>query len=87
MTDRKTQADLQSAAVNLSPDEIVKRAEACRVLPVEQVDRDEFAVALFLQGYGPRRAHEIAYVELLDNDGALQMLVRHRVRFAEQVSS
>lgn len=46
---------------------------------VEQCDRHAMALALFFQGYDAGRACQIAFVELEDNDGALQMLARHRI--------
>lgn len=41
-------------------------------------DRTEMARALVLQGYSPERAFDLA-VNLPPNDGALQMLARHRI--------
>ncbi|WP_062732622.1 hypothetical protein [Sphingobium abikonense] len=58
--------------------ELLEFASAARPVPVLQADRDEFCRALMLQGYSPRRALDLAQ-SLDDNDGALQMLARHRV--------
>lgn len=49
---------------------------------VTQSDRDAMAVALVFQGYTCGRAAHMAFVELEDNDGALQMLARHRIAAA-----
>jgi hypothetical protein len=53
-------------------------------------DRAELAVAITIRGYALDRAHHMLfdpndreYVE--DNDGALQMLARHRVAQAGKV--
>lgn len=48
------------------------------MVEVESIDRVEFEWALTLQGYAPDRAWQLAY-ELPANDGALQMLARHRL--------
>jgi hypothetical protein len=48
------------------------------MVPIERCDREEFARALVLQGYSPTRAEKMMH-ELPDNDGALQMLARHRI--------
>ena len=53
-------------------------ADHPRMVRVESVDRIEFEWALVLQGYPPHRAGQLAY-ELPNNDGALQMLARHRL--------
>ncbi|MCG7349233.1 hypothetical protein [Sphingomonas sp. ACRSK] len=45
---------------------------------VTYADRVEFGRALILQGYSSARAAEMAN-DLEDNDGALQMLARHRL--------
>lgn len=54
-------------------------AASTRMVPVTEADRDEFARALVLQGYDAPRAHRMAYDELEDNDGALQMCARVRL--------
>lgn len=64
-----------------SLNELVSAVRQASMVKIEEADRDEFAVALVLQGYDTSRAHRMAYEELEDNDGALQMLARHRLRF------
>lgn len=49
------------------------------IVAVSLEDRRQMAIGLFLQGYPAGRALHLAFVELEDNDGALQMLARHRV--------
>lgn len=51
---------------------------ATKFVEVLARDRTEMARALVLQGYTPERAFDLA-VDLPDNDGALQMLARHRI--------
>lgn len=53
------------------------------LVPVIMEDRIEFHIALVLQGYSPARAAELAET-LPENDGALQMLARHRLRYSQQ---
>lgn len=58
------------------------RAATTVMVRIEPCDRREFARALVLQGYDAPRAHRMAYDtsgEIKDNDGALQMLGRHRL--------
>lgn len=61
----------------LSDREMMTRRDG--MVPITEADRDEFAVALLLQGYSLARAHRMAFDEIDDNDGALQMLARHRI--------
>ena len=61
------------------------RDRYAKPIPIEQVDRDEFAVALVIQGFAPGRAHRMAFEEIEDNDGALQMLARHRIATVARV--
>jgi len=63
--------------------EAANRVIATGMVPVTQDDRDQMAIALFIQGYPSGRAAHMAYVELGDNDGALQMLARHRLAVEE----
>ncbi|KQX19373.1 MULTISPECIES: hypothetical protein [unclassified Sphingomonas] len=60
-----------------SSSDLYLRARATEMVEIEQIDREEFGRALILQGYSAIRAAEMAR-ELPDNDGALQMLARHR---------
>lgn len=55
-------------------------AQITSMVRVNVDDRAEFGRALILQGYAPDRAARMA-VEIDDNDGALQMLARHRIRY------
>lgn len=64
----------------LSPAQLVARAGALAPhVTIEQADREAMAFGLYFQGYPAGRACQIAFVELEDNDGALQMLARHRL--------
>lgn len=66
----------------LSPGQLFRQAQAivdAGYAPVEQCDRHAMALALFFQGYSAGQACHKAFVELEDNDGALQMLARHRL--------
>lgn len=56
----------------------VEQTKAEGMVPVTSQDREEFAVALVLQGYPIHRAWLMAMEEIEDNDGALQMLARRR---------
>jgi hypothetical protein len=61
---------------------LTELARAARMVPITPEDREEFGRALILQGYAPERAAHMACVGILDNDGALQMLARHRIRYS-----
>lgn len=50
----------------------------CEIL---SCDRDALAVALFFHGYSAGQACRIAFVEIEDDDGVLQMLARHRTGY------
>ncbi|MGN5376121.1 hypothetical protein [Sphingomonas hankookensis] len=54
-------------------------SEACGIAMVEVLDADraELERGLFTQGFAPDRAHALAFSQPA-NDGALQMLARHR---------
>lgn len=67
--------------------QLLARTEATRMVEIVPEDRREFARALVLQGYDAPRAHRMAYVDLMDNDGALQMLARHRRGYASHAVS
>lgn len=61
-------------------DQLAERLALARTSPMRPIlpsYRDEFAVALVLQGYDLSRAHRMAFEEIEDNDGVLQMLARH----------
>jgi|GEM_PF-3062247 hypothetical protein len=78
--------DLQSETV----DQLLERARVTKIVAIAPQDRREFARALVLQGYDAPRAHRMAYDdrgEIKDNDGALQMLARHRLAMREGSSS
>ncbi|KQM21919.1 hypothetical protein [Novosphingobium sp. Leaf2] len=70
---------------HLTAGSLIELARAARTVPVTSDDRIEFGRALILQGYAPAPAARMSAVEILDNDGALQMLARHRIRFSSQV--
>ena len=63
---------------------LAQSIETAGFVEVTQPDREQMAVALFFQGYAAGRACQIAFVELEDNDGALQMLARHRIAATQQ---
>lgn len=63
----------------LSASQIIDRCAGMKHVPVTQADREQMAIGLFLQGYSAGRAGHLAFVELDDGDGALQMLARHRI--------
>lgn len=63
----------------LSPAQIIDRCSGMKHVPVTLEDREQMAIGLFLQGYSAGRAGHLAFVELGDDDGALQMLARHRI--------
>jgi len=58
--------------------ELFKRRCALAMIDVAQVDREAMAVALIAQGYSVSRARQLV-LDLADDDGALQMLARHRI--------
>lgn len=62
-------------------------ARSVKMVPIIPEDREEFGRALILQGYAAARAAQMAAVEILDNDGALQMLARHRIRYSADKSA
>lgn len=66
----------------LSTESLDALARAASIVPVIAEDRIEFGRALILQGYDPGIAAEMAATTIKDNDGALQMLARHRLRYA-----
>lgn len=70
---------------HLTPGNLTELARSARMVPIIAEDREEFGRALILQGYSPDRAAHMAAVGILDNDGALQMLARHRLRYSSQV--
>lgn len=71
---------------HLTAGSLIELARSASMVPITAEDRIEFGRALILQGYAPERAARMAFVEILDNDGALQMLARHRVRYTSQVT-
>ncbi len=62
---------------------IVDLAHRAVMVPVILEDRIEFGRALILQGYAPARAAVMAE-RIEDDDGALQMLARHRIRYSAE---
>lgn len=62
---------------------LVALAADAKMLPIIDADRIEFGRALILQGYDTSRALRMIQDEIEDNDGALQMLARHRVAIGE----
>lgn len=66
---------------------LIELARSARMVPITAEDRIEFGRALILQGFPPERAARMAAEEILDNDGALQMLARHRIRYSEGAPS
>ncbi|PNU06444.1 hypothetical protein [Novosphingobium guangzhouense] len=72
---------------HLTPGSLIELARSAQMVPVVAEDREEFGRALILQGYAPERAAHMAAVGILDNDGALQMLARHRLRYSSQVQA
>ncbi len=67
--------------------DLIELARAARMVPITAEDREEFGRALILQGYSAARAARMAGGEILDNDGALQMLARHRIRYSMEASN
>lgn len=63
----------------LTVEEVAERAAATTMVEIIEADREEFAIALVLQGYAPARAHQMAFETIGLDDGALQMLARHRL--------
>jgi hypothetical protein len=66
----------------MTPTELIARFDAIVAAPkakVTQDDRSQMAIALLGHGYTAGDACHKAFVELDDNDGALQMLARHRI--------
>lgn len=63
----------------LTPAQLFTLCDEISHVEVTDADRKQMAVGLFLQGYTAGRACHIAFVELDDGDGALQMLARHRI--------
>lgn len=70
---------------HLTAGSLMELAQSARMVPITAEDRIEFGRALILQGYAPERAAYMARVGILDNDGALQMLARHRISYSSQV--
>lgn len=70
---------------HLTAGSLIELARSARMVPITVDDRIEFGRALILQGYSPERAARMAAREILDNDGALQMLARHRLRYSGSV--
>lgn len=67
----------------ISPFHLIELATAAKAAPMVEItveDRIEFGRALILQGYSPARAAVMAET-IEHNDGALQMLARHRVTY------
>jgi hypothetical protein len=75
--------DLSELTLDLTAGGLLEIARVTQMVPVTVEDRAEFGRALVLQGYSPKRAARMATSEILDNDGALQMLARHRIRFSQ----
>ncbi|MYL97045.1 hypothetical protein GR702_04565 [Novosphingobium sp. FGD1] len=71
----------------MTPGELLELARAARMVPITAEDREEFGRALVLQGYTPEPAARMAVGEILDNDGALQMLARHRIRYSQEAKA
>jgi hypothetical protein len=71
----------------MTPGDLLELARAAHMVPITAEDREEFGRALILQGYSPERAAWMANGEILDNDGALQMLARHRIRYSKEASN
>lgn len=69
----------------LIADSLAEAASSTKMVRVTDGDRAEFGRALVLQGYSPERAARMATTEIPDNDGALQTLARHRIRFSTKV--
>lgn len=67
--------------------DLLELARAARMVPITAEDREEFGLALILQGYSAEHAARMAGGEILDNDGALQMLARHRIRYSMETSN
>lgn len=63
----------------LTAGQLAELAAQIQHVPVSLADRRQMAIGLFLQGYTAGRAAHLAYVDLGDDDGALQMLARHRL--------
>ena len=78
-TDPKDREMVEGPSV-WTPSEMLAVADRSSAhVPITSADRKQMALGLFFQGYPAGRACEIAFVELEDNDGALQMLARHRL--------
>lgn len=60
--------------------ELATAAASAPMVEITMEDRIEFGRALILQGYAPHRAAIMAE-GIQSNDGALQMLARHRVAY------
>jgi hypothetical protein len=67
----------------VTPQQLFDRAERTAMVPVTPEDRTELGVALILQGYAPSRAANMVK-QMEPNDGALQMLARHRIRYSAE---
>jgi len=66
-------------------DQLRERAAGTAMVEIAPADRREFARALVLQGYDIARAHRMVYGDcgaVQDDDGALQMLARHRLAYS-----
>ena len=77
--------EFSDLTVELTAVGLLEMARSTIMVPISVEDRAEFGRALVLQGYAPERAARMAMREILDNDGALQMLARHRIRYCAQV--
>lgn len=63
--------------------QLLDLAHRAEIVTVTLEDRIEFGRALILQGYAPARA--VCMAEQIEpNDGALQMLARHRIRYSAE---
>lgn len=67
--------------------DLLELARAARMVAITAEDREEFDRSLILQGYEPHCAARMAGGEILDNDGALQMLARHRIRYSMEAQT
>lgn len=75
--------ELEVLTAGLTATGLSEIAASTRMVPISVEDRVEFGRALVLQGYSPERAAYMATTGILDDDGALQMLARHRIRYSK----
>ena len=74
--------ELEGHTSHLTACGLAEMASTTMMVPISIEDRVEFGRALVLQGYSPERAAYMATTGILDDDGALQMLARHRIRYS-----